>query len=67
MDFRITDEPTEKDKKDIYQGLLEHNLTRIENKGVIELGVFMEDEAGKKIGGLTGETHGNWLEVTCEK
>ena len=48
MDFRITDEPMEKDKKDIYQGLLEHNLTRIENKDVIELGVLMEDEAGKK-------------------
>ncbi len=63
MDFRITDKPSEKDKDDIYQGLLEYNLARIENKDVRELGVFLEDGAGKKIGGLTGETHGNWLEV----
>ena len=63
MDFRITDKPSEKDKNDIYNGLLEYNLARIENKDVRELGVFLEDEAGAKIGGLTGETHGNWLEV----
>jgi len=63
MKLRITDEPSEKDKNDIYQGLLEYNLARIENKDVRELGAFMEDEAGKKIGGITGETHGNWLEV----
>lgn len=63
MQLRVTDEPTEEDKEEIYQGLLEYNLARIENKDVEELGVFLEDEAGKKIGGLTGETHGNWLEV----
>ena len=63
MDIRVTDTPSEEDKKEIYQGLLEYNLARIENKNVRELGVYMEDESGKKIGGLTGETHGNWLEV----
>ena len=63
MNLRITDKPSEKDKNDIYQGLLEYNLARIENKEVRELGIFLEDGAGKKIGGITGETHGNWLEV----
>ncbi|MFB0921228.1 MAG: GNAT family N-acetyltransferase [Oscillospiraceae bacterium] len=63
MELRITDRPSEKDKKDIYHELLEYNLARIENKDVRELGIFVEDETGGKIGGLTGETHGNWLEI----
>lgn len=63
MDFRITDKPSEQEINEIYKGLLEYNLERIESKDVRELGIFKEDEAGSIISGLVGQTHGNWLEV----
>ena len=61
--FRITDKIEEQDRAEIYAGLLEYNLARIEDKKPRELGVFLEDAQGKKIAGLIGETHGNWLMI----
>lgn len=61
MEFRITDEIEEKDKESIFQGVLKYNLERIEDKNPKDLGVYLEDETGKKLGGLIGDTHGNWL------
>ncbi len=63
MDYRITDIPTSEDKDVIFQELLKYNLERIESKDVKELGIFLEDEHGKKVAGLVGDTHGNWLEI----
>jgi len=63
MDYRITDIPTEQDKDEIFQELLKYNLERIECKDIKELGIFLEDEQGKKVAGIVGDTHGNWLEV----
>ncbi len=63
MDYRITNIPTEQDKDEIFQELLKYNLERIECKDVKELGIFLEDEQGKKVAGLVGDTHGNWLEI----
>lgn len=63
MKFRITDEIEEKDKETIFQGLLKYNLERIEDKNPKDLGIYLEDETGKKIGGLIGDTHGNWLSI----
>lgn len=71
MNLLITDEIKEKDKEAIFQGLLEYNLARIENKTPKELGIYFEDETGKKIAGLIGDTHGNWLTIkflwVCEE
>ncbi|SHJ82563.1 Acetyltransferase (GNAT) family protein [Clostridium cavendishii DSM 21758] len=61
MKIEITDEIKEQDKNIIFQGILEYNLARIEDKNPKDLGVYLQDETGKKVAGLIGDTHGNWL------
>lgn len=63
MNFEVTDHINEEDKEMIYKGLLEYNLARIEDKNQKELGVYLHNEAGEKLAGLIGDTHGNWLFV----
>ena len=63
MNFEITDKINENDKKIIFEGLLEYNLERIEDKNPKDLGIYLQDGTGKKVAGLIGETHGNWLSV----
>ncbi len=63
MNFEITEVIKEEDREVIFQGLLEYNLARIEDMNKKELGVYINDETGKKVAGLIGETHGNWLFV----
>ncbi|GLB29757.1 N-acetyltransferase [Lacrimispora amygdalina] len=63
MNFEITDTIHETDEKYIFEGLLEYNLERIEDKNPRDLGIFLQDETGRKIAGLIGSTHGNWLSV----
>ena len=63
MNFEITDTIKEEDTKTIFQGLLEYNLARIEDKNPKDLGIYYQNETGQKLAGLIGETHGNWLTV----
>jgi GNAT superfamily N-acetyltransferase len=63
MNFVITDKIKEQDEKIIYQGLLDYNLARIEDKNPRDLGIYLQDKTGEKVGGLIGNTHGNWLFV----
>ena len=63
MNLEITDIIKEQDRETIFQGLLEYNLVRIEDKNPKDLGVYFQDETGKKLAGLIGDTHGNWLTV----
>lgn len=63
MKLRVVDNINESDQDEIFQGLLEYNLSKIEDKNPKDLGIYLEDESGKKIGGLIGCTHGNWLDV----
>jgi ribosomal protein S18 acetylase RimI-like enzyme len=63
MNFEITDKIKEQDKDTIFQGLLEYNLARIEDKNPKDLGIYLQNEAGEKVAGLIGDTHGNWLSV----
>ena len=63
MNFEITDNVKKEDKETIFQGLLEYNLARIENKDLKDLGIYFQDETGTKLAGLIGDTHGNWLAV----
>ena len=63
MNFKITDIIKEQDRETIFQGLLEYNLERIEDKNPKDLGVYFQNETGEKLAGLIGDTHGNWLTV----
>lgn len=63
MEYKLTNNPSEEDKKEIFEELLKYNLSHIENKDVKELGIFLENEEGKKIAGLIGDIHGNWLTI----
>lgn len=63
MQYRITNVPSENDKQEIYEELLKYNLAHIENKDVQEVGIFLENEEGKKVSGLIGDNHGNWLTI----
>lgn len=63
MNFEITDIIKDQDREAIFQGLLEYNLARIEDKNPKDLGIYFQDETGKKLAGLIGDTHGNWLTV----
>lgn len=63
MKIEITDKYEKKDEDIILQGLLEYNLARIEDKNQKYLGVYLQDENGKKVAGLIGNTHGNWLSI----
>ena len=61
MNLRITNDGNEQDEKDIYGMLKEYNLKNREPSENVQIGVFYEDENGKKLAGLTGETFGLWL------
>ena len=61
--IKITDEIKKQDEETIFQGLLEYNLARIEDKNPKDLGVYFKDEKCEMLAGLIGNTHGNWLTV----
>lgn len=63
MEFIITNEIKAVDREAIFEGLLEYNLSKIEDKNPKDLGIYLEDKQGKKLAGLIGDTHGNWLTV----
>lgn len=63
MEFQVTDKIKKEDEEIIYNGLLEYNLARIEDKNPKDLGILMQDDKGNKIAGLIGNTHGNWLSI----
>ncbi|MDV4152400.1 hypothetical protein R0131_16360 [Clostridium sp. AL.422] len=63
MQYKITSNPSDNDKQEIYEELLKYNLELIENKDVQEIGIFLENEEGMKVAGLIGKTNGNWLTI----
>lgn len=63
MKLEITDKITEEDENIIFKELLGYNLARIEDKNPRDLGIYLQDEAGQKLAGLIGNTHGNWLSI----
>jgi len=64
MKYIMTDKPKEKDINSIIEKLIEYNLSHIELKEVKPLVVFVNDENENQIGGISAETHGNWLEIS---
>ena len=61
MNLRITEDGAARDVQEIHELLREYNLAHREPSQSVPLGVFLEDETGRKLAGLTGETFGNWL------
>ena len=59
--FRITSDGDARDVHEIHELLKEYNLRHREASQNVPVGVFLEDEMGQKLAGLTGETFGNWL------
>ena len=59
--LRITDHGNERDIHEACEKLKEYNLSHREASAKVPIGVFLEDESGGKLAGLTGETFGNWL------
>jgi GNAT superfamily N-acetyltransferase len=61
MKIRITNDGNERDVADVFEMLKAYNLSKLEISNVVPVGVYYEDENGRKLAGLTGETFGNWL------
>lgn len=61
MKLRITNDGNARDIEEIHRLLKEYNLRKREKSENIPLGIYYEDETGKKRAGLTGEIFGNWL------
>ena len=61
MNLRITDDGDERDVHEIHEMLKEYNRRHREASQSVPVGVFLENETGQKLAGLTGETFGNWL------
>lgn len=61
MQYRTTTACTKQEEAEIHQQLRSFNLANREPSENIPLGVFYEDDAGRKLAGLTGEIFGNWL------
>ncbi len=61
MNLRITNDGNENDINEIHQMLKAYNLSKREIAEDIPIGIYYEDDDGRKLAGLTGETFGNWL------
>lgn len=61
MNIKITNDGSETDIEEIYRELKQYNLSKREPSNNVPLGIFIEDNDGKKTAGLIGETFGNWL------
>lgn len=61
LNLRVTNNVTEKDISEIYNGLHKFNTAHSEPCAEVPIGIFYENEDGEKLAGLTGATYGNWL------
>jgi len=63
MQPEITDNVTAQDLDEVRLGLNAFNSKFIDVNTISSIGVFIRDEQGKKLAGLTGSTTGNWLRI----
>ncbi|MFS2223939.1 GNAT family N-acetyltransferase [Pantoea sp. B65] len=63
MELIITATPTHQDLDEVKAGLMAFNAQYIDINEVKSLAVFVSDNQGKKLAGLTGSTTGNWLRI----
>jgi GNAT superfamily N-acetyltransferase len=64
MKYIKTDNPKEQEIKAILNNLRTYNLSCIELKLVKPIAIFVYDDNDELIGGISAETHGNWLEIS---
>ncbi len=57
MKIRITNDGNEQDIADVFEMLKAYNLSKLETSDVDPVGVYYDDESGRKLAGLTGETY----------
>ncbi len=63
MQLSVTDKPSHQDLDEIRAGLNAFNAKHINIAELKPLAVFVCDEKGQKLAGLTGSTTGNWLRI----
>lgn len=63
MQLNVTDSVTHQDQDEVRAGLNAFNGRFINISELKPLGVFITDEQGAKLAGLTGSTSGNWLRI----
>ncbi|AFM39254.1 acetyltransferase [Desulfosporosinus acidiphilus SJ4] len=63
MKYLMTDNPKGQDISVILDNLRKYNLSRIELNVVKPLAIFVNDENDNIMGGISAETHGNWLKI----
>ncbi|CNH95961.1 MULTISPECIES: GNAT family N-acetyltransferase [Yersinia] len=63
MKLTLTDAPTNEDVADIIAGLKAFNRNFVGDHARKPLAVFITDEQGEKLGGITGYTLGNYLSI----
>lgn len=64
MEYIMTDSPSEEDINTILNKLIEYNLSHIELKETKPIAIFVNDDNSNRVAGISGETHGNWLEIS---
>ncbi|WP_313652190.1 GNAT family N-acetyltransferase [Pantoea sp.] len=63
MQPEITDTVTAQDLDEVRLGLKAHNSRFFDADEIRSVGVFIRDEQGRKLAGLTGSTAGSWLRI----
>ncbi len=63
MQLNVTDNVTHQDLDEVRHGLNAFNSRFINIDELQAIGVFIKDESGRKLAGLTGSTSGNWLRI----
>ena len=63
MQLNVTDNVTHQDLDEVRYGLNTYNSRFINIDELKAIGVFIKDESGRKLAGLTGSTSGNWLRI----
>lgn len=63
MDITITEDPSPEALAEVRAGLNAYNAQHINIAENRAIGAFITGAEGKKLGGLTGSTCGNWLRI----
>lgn len=63
MQPEITDNVTAQDLDEVRLGLNAYNSKFCDVDAIKSIGVFIRDEQGRKLAGLTGSTTGSWLRI----
>lgn len=63
MDVTVTHSPAAEDLAEVRAGLLAYNAQYIKLDDIKDIAAFITGPDGKKLGGLTGSTCGNWLRI----